>query len=178
MKKLLAIVLTFIFSINTYTTDARYTTLTGHLTRLRANTFIDERTEKPAKNQSEGVWLIQAGLHLTIKLRQIKDQTRFQGEDWVSLSLDPFQHTRSQKFLHRKSTKYAHLATGRAEKSEWIGLWKTAAQIVEDRDEIPWRCSSRYNSTHFIGKSGQAKNPGGVGKTFGLMSYPHPENAI
>ena len=40
-------------------------------------------------------------------------------------------------------TKYAHLATGRAEKSEWIGLWKAAAQIVEDgwivEMEIPWQ---------------------------------------
>ena len=55
------------------------------------------------------------------------------GEDWVSFSLDPF-HThqfsdRNSFIVNPISTKFAHLATGRAEKSEWIGLWKTAAQI-------------------------------------------------
>lgn len=120
--------------------------------------FTDERTEKPAKNQSVG-WLvytdeaIYVGLHLydempdKIVARQVKDQTRISGEDWVSFSLDPF-HThqfsdRNFFIVNPLGTKYAHLATGRAEKSEWIGLWKTAAQIVEDgwvvEMEIPWQ---------------------------------------
>ncbi|MDE0316986.1 MAG: DUF5916 domain-containing protein [Candidatus Poribacteria bacterium] len=120
--------------------------------------FTDERTEKPAKNQSVGHLVytdkaIYIGLHLyddmpdKIVARQTKDQTRFQGEDWVSFSLDPF-HThqfsdRNFFLVNALGTKYAHLATGRAEKSEWIGLWKTAAQIVEDgwivEIEIPWQ---------------------------------------
>jgi len=120
--------------------------------------FTDERTEKPAKNQSVGRLVytdkaIYIGLHLyddmpdKIVARQTKDQTRFQGEDWVSFSLDPF-HThqfsdRNFFIINPLGTKYAHLATGRAEKSEWIGLWKTAAQIVEDgwivEMEIPWQ---------------------------------------
>ena len=120
--------------------------------------FTDERTEKPAKNQSVGRLVytdkaIYIGLHLyddmpdKIVARQTKDQTRFQGEDWVSFSLDPF-HThqfsdRNFFLVNALGTKYAHLATGRAEKSEWIGLWKTAAQIVEDgwivEIEIPWQ---------------------------------------
>ena len=120
--------------------------------------FTDERTEKPAKNQSVGRLVytdkaIYIGLHLyddmpdKIVARQTKDQTRFQGEDWVSFSLDPF-HThqfsdRNFFIINPLGTKYAHLATGRAEKSEWIGLWKTAAQIVEDgwivEIEIPWQ---------------------------------------
>ena len=68
-----------------------------------ANGFIDERTEKLAKDQSVGRLVytdeaIYVGLHLhdempdKIVARQTKDQTRFQGEDWVSFSLDPF-HT-------------------------------------------------------------------------------------
>ena len=120
--------------------------------------FTDERTEKPAKNQSVGRLIytdtaIYVGLHLyddmpdKIVARQTKDQTRFQGEDWVSFSLDPF-HThqfadRNFFMANALGTKYAHLATGRAEKSEWIGLWKAAAQIVEDgwivEMEIPWQ---------------------------------------
>lgn len=120
--------------------------------------FTDERTEKPAKNQSVG-WLvytdeaIYVGLHLydempdKIVARQVKDQTRISGEDWVSFSLDPFHiHQFSDRnffIVNPLGTKYAHLATGRAEKSEWIGLWKTAAQIVEDgwvvEMEIPWQ---------------------------------------
>ena len=120
--------------------------------------FTDERTEKPAKNQSVG-WLvytdeaIYVGLHLyddtpdQIVARQVKDQTRISGEDWVSFSLDPF-HThqfsdRNFFIVNPLGTKYAHLATGRAEKSEWIGLWETAAKVVEDgwvvEMEIPWQ---------------------------------------
>ena len=120
--------------------------------------FTDERTGKPAKNQSVGQAVytdtaIYIGLHLyddtpdKIVARQTKDQTRIRGEDWVSFSLDPF-HThqfsdRNFFIVNPLGTKYAHLATGRAEKSEWIGLWKTAAQIVEDgwivEMEIPWQ---------------------------------------
>ena len=124
----------------------------------QATGFTDERTEKPAKNQSVGRLVytdtaIYVGLHLyddmpdKIVARQTKDQTRIRGEDWVSFSLDPF-HThqfsdRNFFIVNPIGTKYAHLATGRAEKSEWIGLWKTAAQIVEDgwivEMEIPWQ---------------------------------------
>ena len=120
--------------------------------------FTDERTEKPAKNQSMGRLIytdtaIYVGLHLyddmpdKIVARQTKDQTRIRGEDWVSFSLDPF-HThqfsdRNFFIVNPLGTKFAHLATGRAEKSEWIGLWKTAARIVEDgwivEMEIPWQ---------------------------------------
>lgn len=78
--------------------------------------------------------------------RQEKDQTRITGEDWVSFSIDPY-HThqfsdRNFFIVNPIGTKFAHLATGRAEKSEWIGLWKAAAKIVEDgwivEMEIPW----------------------------------------
>ena len=124
----------------------------------KATGFTDERTEKPAKNQSVGRVVytdtaIYVGLHLyddmpdKIVARQTKDQTRFQGEDWVSFSLDPF-HThqfsdRNFFMANALGTKFAHLATGRAEKSEWIGLWRVASQIVEDgwivEMEIPWQ---------------------------------------
>jgi len=124
----------------------------------QATGFTDERTEKPAKNQSVGRLVytdkaIYVGLHLyddipdKIVARQTKDQTRFQGEDWVSFSLDTF-HThqfsdRSFFIVNPLGTKFAHLATGRAEKSEWIGLWKTAALIADDgwivEMEIPWQ---------------------------------------
>ena len=104
--------------------------------------FTDERTEKPAKNQSVGRLAytdtaIYVGLHLyddmseKIVARQTKDQTRIRGEDWVSFSLDPF-HThqfgdRNFFIVNPIGTKFAHLATGRAEKSEWIGLWKACS---------------------------------------------------
>lgn len=124
----------------------------------QATGFTDERTEKPAKNQTVGRLVytdkaIYVGIHLyddmpdKIVARQTKDQTRFQGEDWISFSIDTF-HThqfsdRSFFIVNPLGTKFAHLATGRAEKSEWIGLWKAAAQIVEDgwivEMEIPWQ---------------------------------------
>ena len=120
--------------------------------------FTDQRTGKPAKNQSVGKIIytdkaIYVALHLyddmpnKIVARQTKDQTRITGEDWVSFSLDPFHtHQYSDRnffIVNPLGTKYAHLATGRAEKSEWIGLWKTAAQIVEGgwvvEMKIPWQ---------------------------------------
>ena len=124
----------------------------------QATGFTDERTEKLAKNQSVARLVytdtaIYVAVHLyddmpdKIVARQTKDQTRIRGEDYVSFSLDPF-HThqfsdRNFFIVNPLGTKYAHLATGRAEKSEWIGLWKTAAQIVEDgwivEMEIPWQ---------------------------------------
>ena len=124
----------------------------------QATGFIDERTEKLAEAQSIGRLVytdkaIYVGVYLyddmpdKIVARQTKDQTRFQGEDWMSFSLDPF-HThqfsdRNFFMANALGTKFAHLATGRAEKSEWIGLWKTAAQIVDDgwivEMEIPWQ---------------------------------------
>ncbi len=124
----------------------------------QATGFIDERTGKPAKNQSVGRLVytdtaIYVAVHLyddvpdKIVARQTKDQTRIRGEDSVSFSLDPF-HThqfsdRNFFIVNPLGTKFAHLATGRAEKSEWIGLWKAAAQIVEDgwivEMEIPWQ---------------------------------------
>lgn len=120
--------------------------------------FTDQRTEKPAKNQSVGRLVytdkaIYIGLHLyddmpdKIVARQTKDQTGIRGDDWVSFSLDPF-HThqfsdRNFFMVNPLGTKFAHLATGRAAKSEWIGLWKAAAQIVEDgwvvEMQIPWQ---------------------------------------
>ena len=135
----------------------------------QATGFTDERTEKPAKNQSVGRLVytdtaIYVGLHLyddmpdKIVARQTKDQTRFQGEDWVSFSLDPF-HThqfadRNFFMANALGTKYAHLATGRAEKSEWIGLWKAAAQIVDDgwivEMEIPWQMLDYPDTTESV----------------------------
>ncbi|MCY3744278.1 MAG: hypothetical protein OXH00_24965 [Candidatus Poribacteria bacterium] len=112
----------------------------------RAVGFTDERTEKPAKNQSIGHLVytdtaIYVGLHLyddmpnKIVARQTKDQTRIRGEDWVSFSLDPF-HThqfsdRNFFIVNPLGTKFAHLATGRAEKSEWIGLWKLLPRLCK-----------------------------------------------
>ena len=79
----------------------------------QATGFTDERTEKPAKNQSVGRLVytdtaIYVGLHLyddmpdKIVARQTKDQTRIRGEDSVSFSLDPFSHTSvfRQEFLY------------------------------------------------------------------------------
>ena len=124
----------------------------------QATGFTDERTEKLAKNQSVARLVytdtaIYVAVHLyddmpdKIVARQTKDQTRIRGEDSVSFSLDPF-HThqfsdRNFFIVNPLGTKYAHLATGRAEKSEWIGLWKAAAKIVDDgwvvEMEIPWQ---------------------------------------
>lgn len=131
--------------------------------------FTDQRTGKPAKNQSVG-WLfyddaaIYVGLRLyddfpdKIVARQTKDQSGFGGEDWVSFSLDPF-HThqfsdRNFFMTNAIGTKYAHLATGRAAKSEWIGLWKAAAKIVNDgwvvEMQIPWQIFDYPDTTEPI----------------------------
>ncbi|RKU15804.1 hypothetical protein C6501_06485 [Candidatus Poribacteria bacterium] len=131
--------------------------------------FTDQRTEKPAKNQSVGRVVytdeaIYVGLHLydeipdKIVARQTKDQTGIGGEDWVSFTIDPFHtHQYSDRnffIVNPLGTKFAHLATGRAAKSEWIGLWKAAAQIVQDgwvvEMEIPWQILDYPNTTEPI----------------------------
>ncbi len=128
--------------------------------------FTDQRTEKPAKSQSVGRVVytdeaIYVGLHLyddmpdKIVARQTKDQTGIGGEDWVSFTIDPFHtHQYSDRnffIVNPLGTKFAHLATGRAAKSEWIGLWKAAAQIVQDgwvvEMEIPWQILDYPNTT-------------------------------
>ena len=131
--------------------------------------WTDERTEKPAKNQSVGRLVytdksIYVGLLLyddmpdKIVARQTKDQTGIRGDDWVSFSLDPF-HThqfsdRNFFMVNPLGTKFAHLATGRAAKSEWIGLWKAAAQIVEDgwvvEMQIPWQILDYPDTTESV----------------------------
>ena len=124
----------------------------------QAINFTDGRTKKLAKDQSVARLVytdeaIYVGIYLyddmpdKIVARQTKDQTQIRGEDFASLSLDPF-HThqfsdRNWFMVNPIGTKYAHLATGRAEKSEWIGLWKAAARVVKDgwivEMEIPWQ---------------------------------------
>ena len=186
----ITVALMFIFNINTYAAESTQTVnkklhaakiahppvIDGSLDDAcwnqtpKANTFIDERTEKPAKNQSVGRLAytdtaIYVGLHLyddapgKIVARQIKDQTRFFGEDQVAFSLDPFHtHQMSDRnffIVNPLGTKYAHIATGRAEKSEWIGLWNAAAQIVDDgwivEMEIPWQMLDYPETTKPIG---------------------------
>ena len=174
--------------------------------------FTDQRTEKPAKSQSVGRVVytdeaIYVGLHLyddmpdKIVARQTKDQTGIGGEDWVSFTIDPFHtHQYSDRnffIVNPLGTKFAHLATGRAAKSEWIGLWKAAAQVVEDgwivEMEIPWQILDYPNTTEPVRmgsilteSSNELENVhGGVILVFknsertmdtGLMCYPHREN--
>ena len=189
MKRIMLIVLTGLLSINLSLRQASSTdTIKKELTGVKTDQppmidgvlddacwqdapqaigFTDQRTEKPARNQSIGRLVytdtaIYVGLHLyddmpdKIVARQTKDQTRIRGEDWVSFSLDPF-HThqfsdRNFFIVNPLGTKYAHLATGRAEKSEWIGIWKTAAQIVDDgwivEMEIPWQMLDYPDTTN------------------------------
>ena len=124
----------------------------------KATNFTDGHTKELVKNQSVARLVytdeaIYVGIYLyddmpdKIVARQTKDQTLIRGEDFASLSLDPF-HThqfadRNWFMVNPLGTKFAHLATGRAEKSEWIGLWKAEARVVKDgwivEMEIPWQ---------------------------------------
>ena len=192
MKKFLyvTIILMCIFSINTYASEDTQTVnknlrahkisqppvIDGSLDDAcwketpEANSFIDERTEKPAKNQSTGYLAytdtaIYVAVHLyddapdKIVAHQTKDQTGFQGEDQIVFSIDPFHtHQKSDRnffIVNPLGTKFVHIATGRAEKSEWIGLWNAAAQIVEDgwivEMEIPWQMLDYPETTKPIG---------------------------
>lgn len=79
--------------------------------------------------------------------RETKNQVRPRGEDRISFSINPF-HThqwddRSFFIVNPLGAKYAYLASGRAEKAEWLGLWKAAARLTEEgwtvEIELPWR---------------------------------------
>ena len=115
--------------------------------------------EKLAKDQSVGRLVytdeaIYVGLHLydempnKIVARQTKDQTRFQGEDWVSFSLDPFHtHQFSDRnfFIWRTRSVRNSLISPRDVRRRANGLdsGKLRAQIVENgwvvEMEIPWQ---------------------------------------
>ena len=124
----------------------------------QAINFIDERTGKPAENQSVAMLVytdkaIYVACHLyddspgEILAKETKDGIRLQGEDWVSFSIDPFHTHRfgGRNFFMANSlgTKYAHLTTGIEGQTKWLQSWHVAAQIVDDgwvvEMEIPWR---------------------------------------
>lgn len=124
----------------------------------KATGFVDPLSGNLAKDQTIGFLLyddnaIYVAVHALdsqpekITARQMKDQTFIRGEDYVSFSIDPF-HThqmadRNFFMANALGTKYAYLAAGRAEKPEWLGLWKAAAQRTDDgwtlEMEIPWQ---------------------------------------
>lgn len=135
----------------------------------QADSFTHVRTENPVKNNSQvklvytdkaiyAAWSLYDPQPDKIVARQTQDRSRFRGEDWVSFSLDLF-HT--HKFSDRNffvanalGAKYTHLATGRAQKNEWIGLWNVAANIVKDgwvvEMEIPWQMLDYPDTTEPI----------------------------
>jgi hypothetical protein len=78
--------------------------------------------------------------------RETKRGTRFQGEDTVAFSIDPF-HThkfadRSFFIVNPLGTQFAHLSGGRGTKLEWEGKWQSTAKITADgwvaEMAIPW----------------------------------------
>jgi hypothetical protein len=82
-----------------------------------------------------------------IVARETKRGTRFQGEDTVAFTIDPF-HThqpvdRSFFQVNPLGTQFAYLGGGRATKLEWEGKWQAAARIVADgwtvEMAIPWK---------------------------------------
>ena len=127
----------------------------------QATNFIDSFLGTPAKDQTVAKLLYdEKAIYVAIYAfdsqpekivaRQKKDQTRFSGEDYVAFSLDPF-HThqfadRNFFVVNPLGAKFAHLAQGRAEKAEWLGLWKAQARITDDgwcvEVEIPWQMLS------------------------------------
>ena len=81
-----------------------------------------------------------------IVARQVEDQIRPFGEDWVSLTIDPF-HThqfRDRTFFMANplGSKFVSHPPPFAGQAEIAGMWKAAASIVDDgwivEMEIPW----------------------------------------
>ncbi len=81
-----------------------------------------------------------------IVARETKRGADFFQEDRVRLRLNPFNSKReedeSELHLNPLGTQASELAGGRANKQEWEGAWKAAAQIVEDgwvaEMAVPW----------------------------------------
>ena len=82
-----------------------------------------------------------------IVARQTKDQTQLFTDDTFAVAIDPFHaHQWMDQNIFRVNplgTKWTQISGGRAEKPEWLGLWKAAAQIGPDgwtaEMEIPWQ---------------------------------------
>ncbi len=85
----------------------------------QATGFIDERSGELTQSQSVGRLVytdkaIYLGVYLydempdKIVARQTKDQTRFQGEDWMSFSLDPFHTHQFSEFCEQSRLSAIH----------------------------------------------------------------------
>ncbi|MAF10570.1 hypothetical protein CMK11_08965 [Candidatus Poribacteria bacterium] len=132
-----------------------------------ATHFTDPLVSRPAQEQTTAHLLYdERAIYVAIRAldsqpgrimaRQTKDQVRPWGEDVVAFGIDPF-HT--HRFADRNffivtplGTKFAHLAAGRAQKAEWLGLWKAGARTDEAgwtvEMEIPWEMLACPESEH------------------------------
>lgn len=131
----------------------------------QATGFIDRFTGKAAADQTIA-WLLydDKAIYVAFKAfesqpdkiiaRQTKDQTNLFTDDTVTFNLDPY-HTHQwndQNFfaVNPLGTKWANIAGGRADKPEWLGLWKAAAQRTDDgwtaELEIPWQILTYPNT--------------------------------
>ena len=93
-----------------------------------------------------------------IVARQVEDQIRPFGEDWVSFTIDPF-HThqfRDRTFFMANplGSKFVSHPPPFADPSEISDMWKAAARIVDDgwivEMEIPWKMLNYPETTEPI----------------------------
>lgn len=93
-----------------------------------------------------------------IVARQVEDQIRPFGEDWVSFTIDPF-HThqfRDRTFfmVNPLGSKFVSHPPPFADPAEISGMWKAAASIVDDgwviEMEIPWKMLNYPETTEPI----------------------------
>lgn len=130
-----------------------------HFTDPLLNTPAQEQTTARLLYDERAVYVAIRALDSQpnkIMARQTKDQVRPRGEDVVAFGIDPY-HT--HQFADRNffvvtplGTKFARLAAGRAQKAEWLGLWKADARMTETgwtvEMEIPWGMLSYPESEH------------------------------
>ena len=93
-----------------------------------------------------------------IVARQVEDQIRPFGEDWVSFTIDPF-HThqfgdRTFFMVNPLGSKFVSHPPPFADRAEVSGMWKAAASIVDDgwviEMEIPWEMLNYPETTEPI----------------------------
>ena len=90
--------------------------------------------------------------------REIVPDARFRGEDSVMIALDPFRTRQgddaSYYLVNPRGTGSAYPAGGRANKREWKGDWKSAAQRTDTgwtaEAAIPWEVINYPNSRGMV----------------------------
>ncbi|MDR3691526.1 MAG: sugar-binding protein [Fimbriimonas sp.] len=123
-----------------------------------ASAFVDLFTDKPVADQTEckvvfdeealyALFICHDSKPDQIVGREINPESQFNGEDTVTLSIDPYNgrngSSMSRFTVNAINTRTETIAGGHSSKAEWRGVWQSTTKRTSDgyvvEMRIPWR---------------------------------------